>query len=205
MRASPVKRAFRAGASTIRLLGTVVLAAAVLLGAPCFSGDARANNGIPGSLGVLLPLDKPLEIGLATTFGLILSDDGGATWVWTCEQPATSMASVYTVGPPPANRFYALSPVTGLSFSWTNRAAGRARAGRSLAEKVSDFFTDPSDPVRVLAAASPPSDGGGAALASVYASTDGGATFGSTPVYTAPVGASIVGIEIAAAIRRSST
>jgi hypothetical protein len=196
MRASPVKRAFPAGASSVRLLGTVVTVG-VLLGAPCLSGVARANNGIPGSLGVLLPLDKPQEIGLATTFGLILSDDGGTSWVWTCEQPATSMANVYTVGAPPADRFYALSLVTGLSFS-DNESCGWQSAGGALAgQKVSDFFTDPSDPMRVLAAASPLSDGGGAAVPSVYASSDGGVTFDAKPLYSAPAGASIVGIEIA--------
>jgi MYXO-CTERM domain-containing protein len=201
MRASPVKRAFPKGTSRASLLRVVVFVLGLVivsLGAPHFSGVARANNGIPGSLGVLLPLDKPQEIGLATTFGLILSDDGGTSWVWTCEQPATSMANAYTVGAPPADRFYALSPVTGLSFS-ADESCGWQGAGGALAgQKVSDFFTDPSDPMHVLAAAaSPPSDGGGAALAAVYASTDGGATFGATPLYTAPAGASIVGIEIA--------
>src|SRR4051812_25568010 len=118
MRASPVKRAFRARASTVGRLGAVAVFVAllvarlvtVLLGPLWFSGVARANNGIPGSLGVLLPLDKPQEVGLATTFGLILSDDGGASWAWTCEQTSTSMANVYTVGAPPADRLYALSP-----------------------------------------------------------------------------------------------
>ena len=87
--------------------------------------------------------------------------------------------------------------MTGLSFS-DDESCGWQSAGGALAgQKVSDFFTDPSDPMRVLAAASPATDGGGAALASVYASTDGGATFGATPLYTAPAGASIVGIEIA--------
>jgi hypothetical protein len=196
MRASPVKRAFPVGASTVGLRVAFIVSAAGLLGAPCFSGVARANNGIPGSLGVLLPLDKPQEIGLATTFGLILSDDGGQSWVWTCEQPATSMANAYTVGAPPADRFYALSPVTGLSFS-TDESCGWQGVGGALAgQKVSDFFSDPTDAMHVLAAASPPSDGG-SAVAAVYASTDGGATFGATPLYTAPVGASIVGIEIA--------
>jgi hypothetical protein len=197
MRASPVKRAFRSGASTLGLSMLVVVSVALSLGAPCFSGVARANNGIPGSLGVLLPLDKPQEIGLATTFGLILSSDGGQSWVWTCEQPATSMANVYTVGAPPADRFYALSPVTGLSFSADESCGWQGAAGALAGQKVSDFFTDASDPMHVLAAASPPTDGGAAALAAVYASTDGGATFGATPLYTAPAGASIVGIEIA--------
>jgi len=174
-----------------------VVSVAVSLGSSFFSGVARANNGIPGSLGVLLPLDKPQEIGLATTFGLILSDDGGTSWVWTCEEAATSMANVYTVGAPPADRFYALSPVTGLSFSADESCGWQGAAGALAGQKVSDFFTDPTDPMHVLAAASPPTDGGAAALAAVYTSIDGGATFGATPLYTAPAGASIVGIEIA--------
>src|SRR5450432_1511962 len=113
MRASPVKRAFAFGFAFC-----VVIFLAAFFVAP---RAAHANNGIPGSLGILLPLDKPLEIGLATTFGLILSDDGGTSWVWTCEQLATtSMADVYTVGAPATaaggigDRFYALSRVTGL-------------------------------------------------------------------------------------------
>src|SRR5580692_6920514 len=156
MRASPVKRALPSGPSTVGLSMVAVVSVAVSLGSPFFSGVARANNGIPGSLGVLLPLDKPQEIGLATTFGLILSDDGGTSWVWTCEEAATSMANVYTVGAPPADRFYALSPVTGLSFSADESCGWQGAAGALAGQKVSDFFTDPSDPMRVLAAASTP-------------------------------------------------
>ncbi|HEY6477719.1 MAG TPA: sialidase family protein [Polyangia bacterium] len=160
-------------------------------------GAARANNGIPGSLGVLLPLDKPQEIGLATTFGLILSDDGGTTWSWTCEQAATSNADVYLVGPPPLDRFFARSLVTGLGYS-DDESCGWKSAGGALAGlKISDFFPDATDPMIVLAAASPPVDGGGTGAASVYASTDGGATFSPTPLYTAAAGAAIVGIEMA--------
>ena len=189
MRALPVKRAFPGGPSTAGLLAAIVVSIA-----PCSS---RANNGIPGSLGVLLPLDKPQEIGLATTFGLILSDDGGTSWVWTCEQAATSMANVYTVGAPPADRFYALSLLTGLSFSDDESCGWRSAGGALAGQTVSDFFTDPSDPLRVLAAATPATDGGGAALAAVYGSNDGGATFGAKALYVAPAGAAIVGIEIA--------
>src|SRR5438552_133302 len=185
MRALPVKRAFPAGASAAGLLAGLVVSIA-----PCSS---RANNGIPGSLGVLLPLDKPQEIGLATTFGLILSDDGGTSWVWTCEQLATSMANVYTVGAPPADRFYALSLLTGLSFSDDESCGWRSAGGALAGQSVSDFFTDPSDPSRVLAAATPLTDGGSAALASVYRSMDGGATFEAAPLYVAPAGAAIVG------------
>ena len=190
MRASCLKRAFAIGAF-----------AAVSVGASFASwgplgGTACANNGIPGSLGVLLPLDKPLEIGLATNFGLIISDDGGTTWNWTCEQAATSMADVYVVGPPPLDRFFARSLVTGLGFSDDGSCGWQSAAGALAGLKVSDFFPDATDPTHVLASAAPPTDAGTGA-ASVYVSTDGGATFGATPVYTAPAGAAIVGIEIA--------
>jgi hypothetical protein len=186
MRASPVKRA-------ARIVGA--LAVAALVGP--LGGAAHANNGIPGSLAILLPLDKPQQIGLATNFGLILSDDGGTTWTWTCEQLATSMANVYNVGPPPADRFFALSQVTGLAFS-NDESCGWQTAGGALAGlKVSDFFPDAGDPMHVLAAAAPAGDAGVAAVASLYASTDGGATFAAAPLYTAPAGAAIVGVEIA--------
>src|SRR5580692_6682857 len=149
MRASPVKRALPSGPSTVGLSMVAVVSVAVSLGSPFFSGVARANNGIPGSLGVLLPLDKPQEIGLATTFGLILSDDGGTSWVWTCEEAATtSMADVYTVGAPATtaggigDRFYALSRVTGLAFSDDESCGWQSAGGVLNGRVVSDFFSD---------------------------------------------------------------
>ena len=164
---------------------------------------ARADGGIPGSLGILLPADQPRTIGLATTFGLILSADAGATWSWTCEQAATtSMASMYTVGPPArasggvGDRFYALSPIQGLAFSDDQSCSWTSAAGIAPGAAVSDFFVDPGDPTHVLAVVSAPADGG-TGISSVVASHDGGASFGATPLYTAPGGAAIVGVEIA--------
>ena len=117
MRASPVKRAFTNQiANVVRTAAARLLVGALAVAGP-LGGAARANNGIPGSLAILLPLDKPQEIGLATNFGLILSDDGGATWSWTCEQLATSMANISNGGPPPADRVFALSQVPGLAVT----------------------------------------------------------------------------------------
>jgi hypothetical protein len=164
---------------------------------------ARADGGIPGSLAILLPADQPLKIGLATTFGLILSDDGGATWLWTCEQLATtSMANLYAVGPPAVasggvgDRFYAVGPLKGLAFSDDGSCTWRLSSGAITGASVSDFFVDPTDPSHVLAAASPP-QAAGTSTEAVYVSTDGGATFGGSPLFTAPAGAVIVGLEIA--------
>lgn len=164
---------------------------------------ARADGGIPGSLAILLPADQPKAIALATTFGLILSDDGGATWSWTCEQAAaTSMANLYAVGPPAVasggvgDRFYALSPIEGLATSDDASCSWRTATGFAPGTAPSDFFVDPSDPGHVLAVASQQVDGGGAGSA-LFVSNDGGGTFGATPLYTAPAGAAIVGVEIA--------
>ncbi len=180
--------------------GLLILVLGAAAGIPA---AARADGGIPGSLAILLPADQPRTLGLATTFGLILSDDGGATWSWTCEQPATtSMANAYAVGPPATasggvgDRFYALSPVDGLALSDDQSCTWTSARGLAPGGSLSDFFVDPSAPAHVLAVVSVPADGG-AATAAVFASTDGGATFGSAPLYTAPGGATIAGVEIA--------
>jgi hypothetical protein len=200
MRAPQVKRAG---------LAALILACAAAGSFPGLDGSARADNGLPGSLGIMLPMDRPQEIVLATNFGLILSEDGGATWLWTCEQLATSMATFYAVGAPPAtgagsgalgDRYYALSPITGIGLAFSDdgscswKAAGGVLAGANV---VIDFFADPSNPSRVLAAASFADDAGNEGAPAIYASSDGGATFGATPLFTAPAGAAIAGVEIA--------
>jgi hypothetical protein len=176
----------------------------VLGGVAASPRAARADGGIPGSLAILLPVDQPRKVGLATTFGLILSDDGGATWLWTCERPATtSMANMYAVGPAAiasggvGDRFYALSPFQGLASSDDESCTWHSASGLAAGATLSDFFVDPGDPAHVLAVAAAPSDGGVAGAAGIFVSTDGGTTFGATPLYTPGAGATIVGVEIA--------
>jgi hypothetical protein len=166
-------------------------------------GQARADGALPGSLGILLPADQPRQIVLGTNFGLIWSEDAGATWLWTCEQVPTSMANIYAVGPPPptagtlGDRFYGLSPVEGLAFSDDGTCSWQTAGGALSGQSVTDFFVDPSNPKRVLAAAASTDDAGDVGPASIYASSDGGTTFGATPLFTAPATAAIVGVEIA--------
>jgi MYXO-CTERM domain-containing protein len=165
--------------------------------------EARADGALPGSLGIMLPGDKPQEIVLGTNFGLIISDDSGSTWVWTCEQIPTSMANIYAVGPPPVtagslgDRFYALSPIKGLALSDDGTCSWQTAGGVLAGESVTDFFVDPTDPTRVLAASAALDDAGDVGPASIYQSMDGGTSFGSQPLFTAPAGAAIVGVEIA--------
>jgi hypothetical protein len=99
----------------------------------------------------------------------------------------------------PGDRFYALSPQpqAGLAFSDDETCSWKLATGALSGETVTDFFPDPTNPNRVLAAAAATDDAGDVGPASLYESMDGGTTFGSTSLFTAPAGAAIVGIEIA--------
>ena len=165
-------------------------------------GQVWANGAFPESDAVLLPADRPQQIILSTNFGLIISDDGGASWQWTCERPETAMGTLYTVGAPPADRLYSLSPDVGLALSADGACTWR-RSGGVLADVIAgDYFPDPVDPARVLALATPPDGDGGLPAAAVFVSDDGGASFGAAPIYVAPAGASLLGVETARADTR---
>ena len=168
----------------------VALLASLVLGA---SRTAGANGAFPDSLGILLPADRPGEIFLATNFGLIWSQDEGKTWSWSCEQTVASLANLYQVGPPPVDRIFAISS-SGLIYS-NDKSCNWSIAGGTLANApVTDAFADPTEPTRVLAIGSANStDGSGG---SIYASTDGGVTFGP-PLFTAPAGNLLTGVELA--------
>ncbi len=158
---------------------------------------AWANGALPASLGILVPADRPRQIALATNFGLIISEDEGATWLWTCEQPATSMGYLYAGAPPPSRRIYGLSPEAGLAWSDDGSCSWQRAGGALTTQIASDFFVDPGDPQRVLAVAAGLTDTGELTPPAVYASADGGTTFAPTPLYTAPAATNIVGVEIA--------
>jgi hypothetical protein len=169
------------------------VATAVMLVRP---GVARADMAFPSSLQVLLPTDRPQEIALATNFGLILSEDGGATWQWTCEQPQTFGASGYAVGPAPQDRYFAVSMSTGvLAYSDDGSCTWSVSGGTLTQAAPSDYFPDPTNPSRVLALGTSQRDGG-PSVGQVYASNDGGMTFGPA-IYTAPASAILRGVEIA--------
>ena len=169
-----------------------------LLGAIAWAGQAFANGALPSSYGILLPADKPQDVVLATNFGMIISEDGGKSWLWTCERLETSFGYLYGVGPAPRDRFYGLSPDTGLAIS-DDGSCSWQRAGGALSTLVaSDFFVDRTNADRVVAIAAQIDSGTGEiGPPAVFQSTDGGTTFGTTPLYTAPTGAMVVSLEIA--------
>ncbi len=168
-----------------RLFGLALLAA----GAPIFwSGAARADGAFPNSLSILTPAQLPNETLLATNFGLVMSFDHDQTWIWSCEQPLNSFATLYQMGPPPLNRIYAVSPTSLIttddsSCTWNSSASGAV-----------DAFVDPTNQNRVLAVVAKSADAG--SVYSVVESADAGTSFPQLR-YTAVAGDHITGVEIA--------
>jgi MYXO-CTERM domain-containing protein len=152
---------------------------------------ARANGAFPDSQGILVPAARPDEITLVTNFGLVVSSDGGRSWLWSCEQTANSLGYLYQYGPPPRNRLYALANEK-LIRSDDNACGWQAATGMVSGKGLTDFFPDPSNPDRVLAVGFDNTTFDYA----VYGSHDGGLTF-DVMLYDSGVRNEIDGIEIA--------
>lgn len=159
-------------------------------------GVAWANGAFPDSLQILLPPDRPAEIVLSTNFGLMISDNGGATWTWTCEHGASVDGTLYSLGAPPANRIYTLARFS-IGYS-EDGSCGWGVAGGLDGTLVTDFFPDPLDPGKVLALGVQNLQSGLGA-SHLFVSTNGAKTFEPTPVFTAPPGTRLLGVESARA------
>jgi hypothetical protein len=157
---------------------------------------ARADGAFPDSLQILLPADRPNVIGLATNFGVILSEDAGRTWQWVCEVEALQYASLFQVGPPPLSRFFAAS-IHGVVSSDDLACSWNVAGGLFAGSAARDVFPDPSDPDHVLAIALPIQG------QAVFESTDGGLTFDRV-VHQAGPEETVVGVEVAASDPRTT-
>jgi hypothetical protein len=164
-----------------------LVAAGLCLIAPA---AARGDGAFPNSQNIMAPAALPHEILLGTNFGLVISFNDGRTWTWSCEQPLNAFATLYQVGPPPANRLYAVSP-QGVIRSDDAACSWSAATGVASSAAL-DVFADPNDAAHVLAVTTM---GDGGATYVVLASSDGGRTFGTT-VYTAAAGDHITGVEV---------
>ena len=153
---------------------------------------AAANGAFPDSLQILLPPDRPQEIVLSTNFGLIVSEDAGANWSWTCEEPATSGANLYSMGAPPLDRIFAVGPA-GLAHSDDEGCTWALASGLAASSFFVDAFPDPTDSRRVWMIVS---SSGRTASDQVFLSSDAGDTMGSA-MFAAPSGAILTGVESA--------
>ena len=156
------------------------------------STAVRANGAFPDAQGLLLPADRPNEVMLATTFGVVMSLDGGQTWTYSCEMMTNGMlAAFYNIGPAPRDRVFA---ITDVSFIYTDdHACTWGKSGGMLASKPPvDYFPDVSNANRVWAALAP---AGGTGPYTIIESLDAGATF-NTVRFTSAAGDAITGVEL---------
>ena len=80
------------------------VAALVIALATAVSQQAVADGAFPDSMQIFVPADAPHRIILATNFGLITSDDDGATWEWSCEPRNDDNTILYQKAASPSQR-----------------------------------------------------------------------------------------------------
>lgn len=172
--------------------GTVVLSLTVLLFGDRGGAPARADNAFPASQSVLVPRDRPQELVVGTTFGLVFTEDDGATWTYVCESlQATLAGRQYRMGPPP-NRLFAVSDL-GAPVSDDGGCTWSLPTGPLASLLVLDVWPDPSLPERAFVLALDPRD----QAVSAFRSSDGGRSY-QGPIFVAPPDVTITGIESAA-------
>src|SRR4051812_26603933 len=162
--------------------------AALALAVAAWEGAAKANGAFPDEFSVHLPADAPHRVLMGTNFGLVVSEDDGASWRYACEPyivGAVSNAILYQMATD--GTVFAAS-LGGLTRS-SDRGCTWSRSGGMVAAlSISDFFIDPNDATFILAIASNANGSG------IYSSHDGGSTFGSALYTTAD---QLNGVEIA--------
>lgn len=171
--------------------GTAIAVALAIatLGSP----EARANGAFPDELSIHLPASAPHRILLGANFGLIISEDDGATWRYACEPYVTTGSSAPLSS---ANvSFYqvtadgaVLADSVNLTRSPDVGCSWPTASGSVAGAVVSDIFADPTDPGFALAIIA--TVGG----TNLVASHDGGKSFGPAMYSTADL---LTGIESA--------
>jgi photosystem II stability/assembly factor-like uncharacterized protein len=159
-----------------------------------FAAAARANGAFPDEFSIHFPAGSPHRILVGANFGLLVSEDDGATWRYSCEPYVTSGSSAPLSG---TNvYFYQVTPdgaILANSDSLTRSAdvgcTWPTSGGSISGALVADVFPDPNDASFVLAVVA------GTSGSSIVASHDGGKTFDAAALYTTPD--LLKGIEIA--------
>ena len=148
------------------------------------SGPAFANGAFPDEFSVHFPATAPDRLIIGANFGVMISEDRGATWRYACEPYITEDSSdplaminvkYYQVGAGDGEIFQ-------VATNYKMRRSGDdactwATSGGALAPlQAFDLFPSPTDPAFVVAVGVEPTGGG----SSIVASHDGGLTFDTT-------------------------
>ena len=155
---------------------------------------ARANGAFPDEFSIHFPASAPHRIYVGANFGLLVSEDDGATWRYSCEPWVTEgSASALTSD---NVSFYNMT-ANGVAMIALSREITRTEddactwppsSGSVVGKVVTDLFPDPNDATLVLAAVV---DTGGS---QILASHDGGKSFAAPVIYSST--GSITGLEL---------
>jgi len=163
-----------------------VVAAAIAVAVPTL---AQANGAFPDAQSILTPVDRPAQIMLVTNFGVIMSTNAGATWLWSCETEGNAFGMLYQLSPLPSMRLFTVAD-QGLAFSDNATCTWVTAGGALVGQSVIDAYVDPGTADHVLAI------GVASTIYSVYESRVGGMSF-APALFTAPASHTINSVEIA--------
>ncbi|TMA75498.1 MAG: hypothetical protein E6J67_08435 [Deltaproteobacteria bacterium] len=157
---------------------------------------ARANGAFPDEFSIHFPPDAQHRILLGANFGLLVSEDDGATWRYSCEPWVVAGSNAALAS---ANvGFYQVTAAGAILANSVNLTRSSdvgctwpISTGSVGGQIVTDFFPDPNDATFVLAIVTLSSGTG----SYIVASHDGGITFDAPHLYDTPD--LLTGIEIA--------
>src|SRR5229473_2315585 len=153
-----------------------------------------ANGAFPDEFSIHFPPDAPHRILIGANFGLLVSEDDGATWRYACEpwvvaESNAALASANVIFYQVAADGVLLADAANLTRSTDVACTWPTSTGSIAGQVITDFFPDPNDATFVVANIAVSSG------SYIIASHDGGKTFDATHLYDTPD--ILTGIEIA--------
>ena len=164
-----------------------------LLAAIGVAPAARANGAFPDEFSVHFPPNARHRIQVGANFGLLVSEDDGASWRYACE-PWVTEGSSSSLTQDNVSFYHLTADGAMIALSREITRSGDdactwpPSTGVITGKPVADFFPDPTDATLVLAVVID------ATGYYVVASHDGGKTFVDPPIYTST--GLITGVEL---------
>jgi hypothetical protein len=158
------------------------------------ASPVRANGAFPDEFSIHFPPGTPHRILIGANFGMLVSEDDGQTWRYSCEPwvvagSNAALASANVLFYQVAADGALLAAAVNLTRSSDVACTWPAATGSIAGQAITDFFPDPNDATFVVA---------NIAISSgtyMIASRDGGKTFDATHLYD--TNDILTGIEIA--------
>src|SRR5229473_2111041 len=153
-----------------------------------------ANGAFPDEFSIHFPPDAPHRILIGANFGLLVSEDDGATWRYACEpwvvaESNAALASANVIFYQVAADGVLLADAANLTRSTDVACTWPTSTGSITGQVITDFFPDPNDATFVVAEIAVSTG------SYIIASHDGGKTFDAPHLYDTPD--LLTGIEIA--------